>query len=77
MKSYIKKTGEEKSYDQKMYNRKYYEKNREKIAEEVYTCICCNKEGIQTRNRHNHERTLKHKLYAQLKEKDSLNEQTK
>lgn len=70
MKTYTKKNGEVvvKEYDQKKYNKSYYEKNKEKIAEEVYNCECCNKEGIKKRNKFNHEKTEKHKLYAQLRQ---------
>jgi hypothetical protein len=70
MKSYTKKNGEVvvKDYDQKKYNKSYYEKNKEKIAEEVYTCEYCEKEGIKKRNKFNHEKTVKHKLYKKIKE---------
>ena len=70
MKTYTKKNGEVvvKEYDQKKYNKSYYEKNKDKIAEEVYTCECCNKEGIKKRNKFNHEKSVKHKLYLQIKQ---------
>ena len=70
MKTYTKKNGEviTKDYDQKKYNKSYYEKNKDKIAEEIYTCDFCNKEGIKKRNKYNHEKTLKHQLYTQIKQ---------
>lgn len=75
MKSYTNKQGELKEYDQKKYNNTYYLKNKDKIAEEVYTCECCNKEGIKKRNKYNHEKSEKHKLKLELKnlQQKSLN----
>jgi hypothetical protein len=66
MKTYTKKNGEITDYDQKIYNKSYYEKNKEKIAVETYTCNFCNKEGIIKRNKYNHDKTLKHKLHARI-----------
>jgi hypothetical protein len=67
MKSYTKKNGEvvNKNYDQKEYNKRHYEKNKEKILNNTYICICCNK-NVNERNRNNHEKTLKHSLYSQI-----------
>lgn len=70
MKTYTKKNGEIVTYDQNKYNQKYYEQNKQKIAEQVYTCESCNKEGIKQRNKYNHEKTLKHQLYVEIKNKD-------
>lgn len=67
MKTYTKKNGEVvvKNYDQKEYNKRHYEKNKEKILNDTYICVSCNKR-VNERNRTNHERTLKHSLYSQL-----------
>lgn len=70
MKTYTKKNGEivEKEYNQQQYNKTYYEKNREKINGEVYECECCNI-TVKSRNKFNHNKTLKHKLYFEIKQK--------
>jgi|688.fasta_scaffold528943_2 hypothetical protein len=68
MKTYTKKNGEITDYDQKKYNKTYYEKNKEKKAVETYTCNYCNKEEIIKRNKYNHDKTLKHKLYVRIAE---------
>ena len=71
VKSYTKKNGEVKiyyNYNQKEYNKTFYEKNKEKISDEKIFCECCDKEYVK-RNKYNHEKTLKHKLYKELKDK--------
>ena len=65
VKKYIKKDGSQTDYDQKAYNKTYYEKNKDKINDEKYTCQCCHKE-VKLRNKFNHTKTEKHKLKEQL-----------
>lgn len=65
MKTYTNKNGESATYNQNLYNKTYYEKNKEKINNDKYTCECCNKE-VKTRNKFNHNKTLKHQLYSQI-----------
>jgi hypothetical protein len=64
---YTKKDGSQTDYDQKAYNKTYYEKNKEKINNEKYTCVYCNKE-MKERNKFNHQMGEKHKLKKQLYE---------
>ena len=66
MKTYTKKNGEIINYDQKEYNKRFYEINKEKIINDNYICEFCNKK-VNNRNKTNHERTLRHQLYKQLK----------
>lgn len=66
VKTYTKKNGEVINYDHKKYNKDFYEKNKNKINEDTYTCVYCKKDNIKTRNRYNHNKTLKHKLYEAL-----------
>ena len=68
MKTYIKKNGEVKDYDQQKYNKTYYEKNKDKINKDKYICSACNKEIVSS-NKFNHIKTLKHQLYTELKNK--------
>ena len=67
MKTYTKKNGEvvTKNYDQKEYNKRHYERNKEAIINDTYICVSCNKR-VNTRNKTNHNKTLKHSLYSQL-----------
>jgi hypothetical protein len=71
MKSYTKKNGEVILYDQTEYNKKFYEKNKDKINDEKIICQYCNKEYVK-RNKYNHEKSLKHKLYKELNKKEIL-----
>lgn len=70
MKTYTKKNGEVvvKDYNQKEYNKRFYEKNKEEILNDKYVCEYCNKD-VNSRNRTNHDKTVKHQLYKQIKEK--------
>lgn len=70
MKTYTKKNGEvvNYKYNQKEYNKRFYENNKDKILNEKYMCEYCNKE-VNTRNKSNHEKTVKHGLYKQIKDK--------
>jgi hypothetical protein len=70
MKSYTNKNGDIKEYDQKEYNKRYYEKHRDSILGDKYLCECCNKE-VNIRNKTNHDNTLKHRLYLQIKNNQS------
>lgn len=65
MKTFTKKNDEISVYNQKEYNKSHYEKNKDKILNNKYMCICCNK-SVNQRNKSNHNKTLKHKLYEQL-----------
>lgn len=65
MKTYTNKNGEVKEYNQTEYNKRYYEKNKEQILQNKYTCEFCNKQ-VSKSNRTNHEKTVKHQLHVRL-----------
>lgn len=71
MKTYTKKNGEVKIYDQKEYNRRHYENNKVAILADTYTCLYCTKE-VNERCRSNHEKSLKHKLYHQIHQQNNV-----
>jgi hypothetical protein len=74
VKTYTKKNGEviTKDYDQKKYNKTYYEKNKDKMkVEDRYICDACNSSVVST-NKWNHNKSLKHQLYTELKNKDKV-----
>ena len=68
MKSYTKKNGEVVKYDQKECNKRHYAKHREDILNDTYICEHCDKK-VNNRCRSNHEKTLKHQLYAKINKK--------
>ena len=71
MKSYTKKNGEVKIYDQKEYNKRHYATNREDILNDTYICECCDKK-VNQRSRSVHNKTLKHQLYHKLHENNKI-----
>jgi hypothetical protein len=73
MKTYTKKNGEvvTKNYDQKEYNKRHYERNKEAIINDTYICECCDT-AVNTRNKTNHKKTLRHQLYHQLHENNKI-----
>lgn len=68
IKIYIKKNGETKQYiyNQTIYNKKCYEKNKDKILNNYYECLICDKKILKS-NKSNHEKTKYHILSSKIK----------
>jgi len=63
---YTNKAGEVIHYNQKEYNKRHYENNKAQILEDKYLCESCNK-LVNVRNKTNHVKTEKHRLYERIK----------
>jgi hypothetical protein len=65
--TYTKKDGSivEKEYNQQPYNSKFYQKHKEQYTEK-YVCEICNSTLSRT-NKYSHLKSIKHLLYADIK----------